>query len=139
MPPDSGPSGCCERWISDCLDHEQEIVDGSAATVSEASQALSRCLEALQTLSFFGAGKLIWFRHCTFLGEEKDGGIQGSHRRAGCRRSGSAAGRGGKFPITDIGGKGGQAQVLLQAIPEIGKSGSARWLGSFQIRLGDRG
>ena len=60
-----------ERWISDCPDHEQEIVDGSAATVSEASQALSRCLEALQTLSFFGAGKLIWFRHCTFLGEEK--------------------------------------------------------------------
>ncbi|MEK9949453.1 MAG: hypothetical protein VW579_09850 [Verrucomicrobiales bacterium] len=60
-----------EQWISDCPDHEQEIVDGSAATVSEASQALSRCLEALQTLSFFGAGKLIWFRHCTFLGEEK--------------------------------------------------------------------
>ena len=69
MPPDSGPSRY-ERWISDCPDHEQEIVDGSAAT-AEASQALSRCLEALQTLSFFGAGKLIWFRHCTFLGEEK--------------------------------------------------------------------
>ena len=50
MPPDSGPSRY-ERWISDCPDHEQEIVDGSAATVSEASQALSRCLEALQTLS----------------------------------------------------------------------------------------
>ncbi len=60
-----------KQWSADCPDYEQEVVDGAAANVSEARQALARCLESLQTLSFFGTGKLVWFRHCHFLGEDR--------------------------------------------------------------------
>jgi len=50
------------------LDHEQ--IDAAATSSAEALKALARLREAMQTLPFFGTGKAIWFRACTFLGEE---------------------------------------------------------------------
>ena len=50
------------------LDHER--IDAAALNGAEALKALSRLREALQTLPFFGNAKVIWFRDCSFLGEE---------------------------------------------------------------------
>jgi len=51
------------------LDHE--TIDAAASNSAEALKALAKLREALQTLPFFGTGKVIWFRQCTFLGDER--------------------------------------------------------------------
>jgi len=51
------------------MDHE--IIDGAAAHSGEALKALSKVREALQTLPFFGSGKVVWLQNCNFLGEER--------------------------------------------------------------------
>ncbi len=51
------------------LDHE--TIDAGAANSGEALRALARLNEALQTLPFFGSQKVIWFRNCNFLGDER--------------------------------------------------------------------
>ena len=52
---------------------DQEVVEAGAGTVDEAFKRLARLREALQTLPFFGGAKVIWFRDCTFLGEDRTG------------------------------------------------------------------
>jgi DNA polymerase-3 subunit delta len=51
------------------MDHER--IDAAAGNTGEALKALGRLREALQTLPFFGPGKVIWFEGCTFLGDER--------------------------------------------------------------------
>lgn len=58
-------------WCDEVGGFDHEIIDASASSVGEALKALSRLREALQTLPFFGAGKVIWFRNCSFLGEDR--------------------------------------------------------------------
>jgi len=52
-------------------DLEQEIIDAGANNTDEALRALARLREALATLPFFGGAKVIWFKGCNFLGEER--------------------------------------------------------------------
>lgn len=57
-----------------CGDHggmDDEVVDAGALNSGEALKAISRLREALQTLPFFGGGKVVWFKGCDFLGEGK--------------------------------------------------------------------
>ncbi|MDZ4200097.1 MAG: hypothetical protein U1E27_12530, partial [Kiritimatiellia bacterium] len=44
-----------------------EEVSGVADTNDAAVAALRRCLSAIQTVGFFGGGKLVWFRDVSFL------------------------------------------------------------------------
>ncbi|MCX7825357.1 MAG: DNA polymerase III subunit delta [Verrucomicrobiae bacterium] len=48
-----------------------EIVDGAANNADEAGKAVFRVLEAINTLGFFSAEKLIWMKDVSFLGTEK--------------------------------------------------------------------
>lgn len=57
----------CAEWGG--LDHE--IIDASVANSGEALAALAKLREALQTLPFFGQGKVIWLQNCNFLGDER--------------------------------------------------------------------
>ncbi len=50
---------------------DAETIDGAAGNSGEALRALGRLREALQTLPFFGSGKLVWFQGCNFLGDER--------------------------------------------------------------------
>jgi len=56
------------------MDHE--IIDGSVGNTGEALKALSKLREALQTLPFFGSGKVIWLQNCNFLGDERTASSQ---------------------------------------------------------------
>jgi len=56
------------------MDHE--AIDATVSNSSEALKALARLREALQTLPFFGSGKVIWFRQCNFLGDERTASAQ---------------------------------------------------------------
>lgn len=59
--------GWCEA--SGGMDHE--IIDATAANVGEASSAVNRLRESLQTLPFFGGTKVVWFRNCNFLADDR--------------------------------------------------------------------
>jgi len=62
-----------ESWCAEVGGLDHEVVEGTAGSVDEALTRLGRLREALQTLPFFGGAKLIWFRDCSFLGEDRTG------------------------------------------------------------------
>lgn len=65
-----------ETWCAALGGSDHEIVDGGAANAGEALRAIGRLREALQTLPFFGTGKVVWLKNCNFLGEERTAGVQ---------------------------------------------------------------
>ncbi len=64
------------QWCADFGGLDNEIIDATAANAGEALRALARLREALQTLPLFGAGKVVWFQNCNFLGEERAAATQ---------------------------------------------------------------
>lgn len=60
-----------EKWSEEIGGLDHEIIDGRALNAGEAIKALRRLREALQTLPFFGTGKAVWLRDCTFLGDDR--------------------------------------------------------------------
>lgn len=60
-----------EQWTREAGGFDVEIIDAAAANASEALRALARLREALQTLPFFGSVKVVWFKNCNFLGDER--------------------------------------------------------------------
>ena len=59
------------QWTDELGGMDHEIIDASVANSGEALKALAKLREALQTLPFFGNGKVIWLRNCNFLGDER--------------------------------------------------------------------
>jgi DNA polymerase III subunit delta len=55
---------------------EPEIIDAAVSHSGEALKALAKLREALQTLPFFGSGKVVWLQNCNFLGDERAGSTQ---------------------------------------------------------------
>jgi DNA polymerase III subunit delta len=58
-------------WSAEIGGTDHETIDASAANAGEALKALGRLREALETLPFFGPGKVVWFRDCSFLGDDR--------------------------------------------------------------------
>ena len=56
------------------MDHE--IIDASVSNSGDALTAIAKLREALQTLPFFGSGKVVWLRDCNFLGDERAASAQ---------------------------------------------------------------
>lgn len=63
-------------WSTDSDSMDQEIIDAGAGNSDEALRALSRLREALNTLPFFGGSKIIWFKNCNFLGDDRTASSQ---------------------------------------------------------------
>lgn len=55
-PPDAGDFGL-------------EIIDGAADNADQAASRIRSAIEALQTIPFFGTGKLVWLKNANFLGD----------------------------------------------------------------------
>ena len=60
-----------QQWSAELGGMDHEIIEATAANSGDALKALARLREALQTLPFFGSGKVVWLRDCNFLGEER--------------------------------------------------------------------
>ncbi|HYG22670.1 MAG TPA: DNA polymerase III subunit delta [Verrucomicrobiae bacterium] len=60
-----------QQWSSELGGMDHEILDASVGNSGEALKVLGRLREALQTLPFFGGGKVIWLKDCNFLGDER--------------------------------------------------------------------
>jgi len=58
-------------WCQGAGGVDHEIIDATVSHSGEALKALGRLREALQTLPFFGSAKVIWFKDCNFLGDER--------------------------------------------------------------------
>jgi DNA polymerase-3 subunit delta len=59
------------QWCDELGGMDHEIIEATVSNSGEALTALARLREALQTLPFFGSGKVIWLRDCNFLGDER--------------------------------------------------------------------
>jgi DNA polymerase-3 subunit delta len=59
-----------QQWCDELGGMDHETIEAAVANSGEALTALARLREALQTLPFFGTGKVIWLRDCNFLGDE---------------------------------------------------------------------
>jgi DNA polymerase-3 subunit delta len=64
------------QWSAEIGGLDHEIIDASVNHSGEALAALSKLRAALQTLPFFGSGKVIWLQNCNFLGEERAASAQ---------------------------------------------------------------
>jgi len=60
-----------QQWCDELGGMDHEIIDAAVGNSGEALKALARLREALQTLPFFGGGKVIWLQNCNFLGDER--------------------------------------------------------------------
>ena len=60
-----------DQWSAEIGGMDHEIIEATAANSGDALKAIGKLREALQTLPFFGSGKVIWLRDCNFLGEER--------------------------------------------------------------------
>ena len=60
-----------QKWSAELGGMDHEIIDATAANGGDALRVIGRLREALQTLPFFGTGKVVWLRDCNFLGEER--------------------------------------------------------------------
>ncbi|MGA2241132.1 MAG: DNA polymerase III subunit delta [Verrucomicrobiota bacterium] len=60
-----------QQWCEELGGMDHEIIEAAVSNSGEALTALARLREALQTLPFFGSGKVVWLRDCNFLGDER--------------------------------------------------------------------
>ena len=65
-----------QQWCDELGGMDHETIEAAVANSGEALTALARLREALQTLPFFGTGKVIWLRDCNFLGDERAASAQ---------------------------------------------------------------
>ncbi len=59
------------QWTGELGGLDHEIIDAAVTNSGEALKALAKLREALQTLPFFGSGKVVWLQNCNFLGDER--------------------------------------------------------------------
>jgi DNA polymerase III subunit delta len=59
------------QWSAEIGGLDHEMIDATVSNSGEALAVLSKLRAALQTLPFFGSGKVIWLRSCNFMGEER--------------------------------------------------------------------
>jgi len=60
-----------QQWCDDLGGMDHEIIEAAVSNSGDALNVLKRLREALQTLPFFGSGKVVWLRDCNFLGDER--------------------------------------------------------------------
>ncbi|MGA9451702.1 MAG: DNA polymerase III subunit delta [Verrucomicrobiia bacterium] len=65
-----------QQWCDEVGGMDHEIIEAAVVNSGEALAAMARLREALQTLPFFGSGKVIWLRDCNFLGDERAASAQ---------------------------------------------------------------
>ncbi len=65
-----------DHWCAEVGGMDHEIIEASVTNSGDALNVIARLHESLQTLPFFGSGKVIWLRDCNFLGDERTASSQ---------------------------------------------------------------
>jgi DNA polymerase III subunit delta len=64
------------QWCDELGGIDHEIIDASVSNSGDALTAIAKLREALNTLPFFGSGKVVWLRDSNFLGDERAASAQ---------------------------------------------------------------
>jgi DNA polymerase-3 subunit delta len=64
------------QWSEELGGMDHEIINASVSNSGDALVAIAKLREALNTLPFFGSGKVVWLRDCNFLGDERAASAQ---------------------------------------------------------------
>ncbi|HXT10628.1 MAG TPA: DNA polymerase III subunit delta [Candidatus Angelobacter sp.] len=62
-----------QQWTTELGGMDHGIIDASVSNSGDALKALAKLREALQTLPFFGGGKVVWLQNCNFLADDRTG------------------------------------------------------------------
>jgi DNA polymerase-3 subunit delta len=65
-----------KRWCDELGGMDHEIIEATVFNSGDALKAIGKLREGLQTLPFFGDGKVVWLRDCNFLGDERAASTQ---------------------------------------------------------------
>src|SRR5277367_3860817 len=60
-----------QHWCDELGGMDHEIIEATVSNSGDALNKISKLREAIQTLPFFGSGKVVWLRDCNFLGDER--------------------------------------------------------------------
>ena len=60
-----------QEWTEELGGMDHEIIDAAVGNSDQALKALAKLREALQTLPFFGGGKVVWLQNCNFLADDR--------------------------------------------------------------------
>jgi DNA polymerase-3 subunit delta len=64
------------QWAEELGGMDHETIDASVSNSGDALAIIAKLREALNTLPFFGSGKVVWLRDCNFLGDERAASAQ---------------------------------------------------------------
>jgi len=65
-----------QNWSEELGGMDHEIIEASVSNSGDALNKISKLREAIQTLPFFGSGKVVWLRDCNFFGDERAASAQ---------------------------------------------------------------
>jgi DNA polymerase-3 subunit delta len=65
-----------QQWCDELGGMDHEIIDAAVSNSGDAIKAVGKLREALNTLPFFGGGKVVWLQNCNFLGDERTASSQ---------------------------------------------------------------
>ena len=60
-----------QKWSAEIGGMDHETIDAQVSNYVDALKAIGRLREGLQTLPFFGGGKVVWLQSCNFLGTDR--------------------------------------------------------------------
>ena len=60
-----------QTWSAELGGMDHETIEATVSNSGDALNVIGKLREALQTLPFFGGGKVVWLRDCNFLGEDR--------------------------------------------------------------------
>lgn len=109
-----------QNWCGELSSLDHEIIDGAASTSGDALAALARLNEAIQTLPFFGSGKVVWFQNCTFLGDERAASTQAVSERLGSLAQDFKTFSWDKVRLLITAGKVDKRKVFYKTLDKIG-------------------
>src|SRR5438309_11736678 len=72
-----------QQWCQELGGTDHETIHAQVSNSGEALKALARLREGLQTLPFFGSGKVIWLQNCSFLGDDRTASSQAVNEALG--------------------------------------------------------
>ena len=96
-------------------DLSREIVDGRADRVDDVERILKETRSAVQTLSLFGGGKLVWLNEVNFLNQTRVGASEGTKDALETAKE-------------TLGSIGEDNQVILSSCPVHRNHSFVKWL-----------
>ena len=69
-----------DQWSQELGGMDHERIEGQVGNSGEMLRSLAKLREALNTLPFFGGGKVVWWQNCSFLALSPVRSLDGTER-----------------------------------------------------------